>query len=173
MQLAMITTDARDETMHIREIEEQDNRAMEKIIKRSLESFGLNIPGTAYFDPQLGSLEQYYKRIPLAKYWVLVTDQGEIQGGVGIGPFGQNREICELQKLYLSPQAQGKGLSKQLMNVALDFAAAHYRYCYLETFDKLAAANALYVKYGFRPLEQGLEESEHNACDAWYIKELT
>ena len=34
--------------MRIREIKEKDNQTIEKIIKRSLESFNLNIPGTAY-----------------------------------------------------------------------------------------------------------------------------
>lgn len=159
--------------IQIREIEEKDNQAIEQIIKRSLESFDLNIPGTAYYDPQLGSLAQYYKQNPRSKYWVVVTDQDEVVGGVGIGPFGQNPEICELQKLYISPEAQGKGLSKELMNTALDFAAQHYKYCYLETLEKLTTANSLYLKFGFCQLEQGLDESEHNACDAWYIKELT
>lgn len=51
-----------DETLQIREIEEKDNHTMEQIIKRSLESFNLNIPGTAYFDPQLSSLAQFYKQ---------------------------------------------------------------------------------------------------------------
>lgn len=158
--------------MQIREIEEKDNQAIEQIIKRSLESFELNIPGTAYFDPQLGSLAEFYKQQPNSKYWVVVTDKDEVVGGVGIGPFGQNPEVCELQKLYISPTAQGKGLSKELMKVALDFASKHYKYCYLETFEKLKAANSLYLKFGFRQLEHGLEESEHNACDAWYMKEL-
>ena len=47
--------------MRIREMEEKDNQKMEQIIKRSLESFNLDIPGTAYFDPQLSSLAQFYK----------------------------------------------------------------------------------------------------------------
>ncbi|USB33923.1 GNAT family N-acetyltransferase [Paenibacillus sp. YPG26] len=158
--------------MQIREITEQDNQAIEQIIRRSLESFELNIPGTAYFDPQLGSLAEFYKQQINSKYWVVVTDQAEVVGGVGVGRFGQNPDICELQKLYLSPAVQGQGLSKELMRVALDYAAKHYKFCYLETFKKLQAANSLYLKFGFRQLEQGLEESEHNACDAWYMKEL-
>lgn len=35
--------------MEIREIEVKDNQAMAEIIKRSLESFKLDIPGTALF----------------------------------------------------------------------------------------------------------------------------
>lgn len=158
--------------MHIREIEEKDNKVIEQIIKHSLESFHLNIPGTAYFDPQLSSLAQFYKQQSNAKYWVAVNEQGEVVGGVGIAPFGQKTEVCELQKLYIKPEAQGMGLSKQLMGVALDFAREHYTYCYLETSKRLQAANSLYTKLGFRPLERALDGSEHNAMDAWYMKEL-
>ena len=159
--------------MQIREIEEKDNQTMEQIIKRSLESFNLNIPGTAYFDPQLSSLAQFYKQQSNAKYWVAVNEQDEVVGGVGIAPFGQKTGICELQKLYITPEAQGMGLSKELMKVALDFAKEHYTHCYLETLKKLQAANLLYIKLGFQQLERALDGSEHNAMDAWYIKELS
>ncbi len=162
----------RDETVLIREIEEKDNQTIEEIIKTSLESFNLNIPGTAYFDPQLSSLAQFYKEQYNAKYWVAVNDQDEVVGGVGIAPFGQKRGICELQKLYITPEAQGTGLSKQLMNAALDFAKKHYTHCYLETLKKLEVANLLYTKLGFKQLERPLDGSEHGAMDAWYIKEL-
>lgn len=158
--------------MHIREIEEKDNKALEQIIKESLESFELDIPGTAYFDPQLGSLAQFYSQQTNAKYWVLVDEQDRVAGGVGIAPFGSGTGICELQKLYIRPDAQGKGLSKQLMKTALDFAREHYTYCYLETMAKLQTANLLYFKLGFRQLEKPLEGSEHGTMDAWYMKEL-
>jgi putative acetyltransferase len=107
-----------DESMKIREIEETDNQPMEQIIKRSLESFNLNIPGTAYFDPQLSTLAQFYRDTPNAKYWVIVNEQDEVVGGVGIVPFGYETGICELQKLYIKPEVQGLGLSKELMKVA-------------------------------------------------------
>ncbi|MHC0038837.1 GNAT family N-acetyltransferase [Pseudoneobacillus sp. C159] len=158
--------------MQIREIEEKDNQSMEQIIKRSLESFNLDIPGTAYFDPQLSNLAQFYKEQRNAKYWVAVNEQDEVVGGVGIAPFGQMAGICELQKLYIRPEVQGRGLSKGLMNVALDFAKEHYTHCYLETLNKLEVANLLYVKLGFQLLERALDGSDHNAMDAWYIKEL-
>lgn len=159
--------------MFIREIEEKDNQTIEQIIKRSLESFNLNIPGTAYFDPQLSSLAEYYQKLTNAKYWVAVNEENIVVGGVGIAPFGNDDRICELQKLYITPEAQGKGLSKELMNVALGFASEHYTYCYLETLEILQTANILYSKFGFRQLENPLDETEHNACDTWYIKSLS
>src|SRR5699024_8560982 len=115
--------------MEIREIEEKDNKAIEQIIKRSLESFDLDIPGTAYFDPQLGSLAEFYQEQSKANYWVAVNEENEVVGGVGIGPFGQKEGVGELQKLYVTPEAQGRGLAKKLMNIALDFAKEHYTYC--------------------------------------------
>ncbi|RBW68347.1 GNAT family N-acetyltransferase [Bacillus taeanensis] len=159
--------------MQIREIEEKDNKKIEQIIKHSLESFDLNIPGTAYFDPQLSSLAQFYKQQSHAKYWVAVNEQDEVVGGVGIAPFQQKTGICELQKLYITPEAQGMGLSKKLMKTAIDFAKEHYTHCYLETVEKLQTANFLYTKLGFQQLERALDGSEHNAMDAWYIKELS
>ncbi|WP_411343001.1 GNAT family N-acetyltransferase [Paenibacillus sp. WLX1005] len=158
--------------MNIREIQPKDNNAIESIIKRSLESFNLNLPGTAYFDPQLGSLAEYYQQHPNAKYWVAVNDNDEVLGGAGIGPFGANADVCELQKLYLTPAAQGQGIAKQLMQTALTFAAEHYKFCYLETFQSLEAANTLYLKFGFRQLETPFPDTEHGACDAWYVKDL-
>lgn len=158
--------------MRIREIEEKDNEAIETIIKRSLESFGLDIPGTAYYDPQLSNLEKFYKEQANSKYWVAVNERDEVVGGVGIAPFGKHAGVCELQKLYITPKAQGKGLSKELMNVALAFAREHYSRCYLETTQKLKVANQLYLKLGFQQLETSLDGSEHRAMDAWYMKVL-
>lgn len=158
--------------MCIREIEEKDNSKMAEIIKRSLEEFQLDIPGTAYFDPELGRLTQFYQEEPDAKYWVLVNEQDQVVGGVGIAPFNIRKGICELQKLYLSPEAKGKGLAKKLMDTALEFAEKHYTYCYLETMDKMKNANKLYEKYEFDLLKEPISGSDHHTMDAWYIKRL-
>lgn len=159
--------------MQIREIEEKDNPVIEQIIKQSLESFQLNIPGTAYYDPYLGELAQYYEQAARAKYWVAVNEQDVAVGGVGIGSFGNHDQVGELQKLYIASEAQGKGLAKEFMNIALTFAEKHYAYCYLETFEKLSTANRLYEKFGFKQLDAPLEGTEHSACDTWFIKELS
>jgi putative acetyltransferase len=159
--------------MQVREMIERDNKTMEQIIKRSLESFDLNIPGTAYFDPQLSNLAAFYKEQHHAKYWVAVNGDNEVAGGVGIAPFGEKTEICELQKLYVKPEAQGRGLAKMLMKTALDYAEDHYTYCYLETMEKLETANRLYTQLGFQQLEKPLEGSEHGTMNAWYMKKIS
>ena len=158
--------------MKIREIRDTDKKKIEQIIKHSLESFDLDIPGAAYFDPQLGQLAQFYKQQPNARYWVLVNENDEAVGGVGIAPFSQKQDICELQKLYISPESQGLGYSRKLMEFALEFARKHYTYCYLETMNKLEIANLLYSKLGFQQLDKPLDGSEHTTMDTWYIKKL-
>ncbi|MGD7001656.1 GNAT family N-acetyltransferase [Corynebacterium halotolerans] len=157
--------------MIIREMKKEDNARVEAIIKESLKSHGLAIPGSAYFDPQLGELRQYYNRFNHANYWVAEVE-GEVVGGVGIAPYGESGTVCELQKLYLIPEAQGVGLSRKLMDEALSFASRHYEQCYLETMHELEAACILYEKYDFTLLPEPLPGSDHSAMDAWYLKDL-
>ncbi|MFJ6268311.1 GNAT family N-acetyltransferase [Lysinibacillus xylanilyticus] len=157
--------------MIIQEIKKEDNAKVKEIIQDSLKSLGLAVPGSAYFDPQLNDLYQYYNNLKHANYWVVELD-GEVVGGIGIAPFSEQDKVCELQKLYLSPKAQGLGLSKKLMETALSFASKHYEKCYLETMHELKTACILYEKFGFTLLQEPLPGSEHSAMDAWYLKDL-
>lgn len=157
--------------MIIRDMKKEDNPKVKEIIQDSLKSLGLNIPGTAYFDPQLNDLHHYYNSLKHANYWV-VDMEGEVVGGVGIAPFNDHHKVCELQKLYLSPKTQGLGLGKKLMETALSFASTYYEKCYLETTHGLVAACSLYEKYGYTLLDRPLSGSDHSAMDAWYIKNL-
>lgn len=44
----------------IRQIREDDDKALADIIRKNLEKFHLDIPGTVYFDPELNHLSRYY-----------------------------------------------------------------------------------------------------------------
>ncbi|GEQ50318.1 GNAT family N-acetyltransferase [Tetragenococcus koreensis] len=158
--------------MTIRNLQETDNKQLAQLIKTSLASVNLDKPGTAYFDPQLAHLSFFYEQLPHARYWV-IDYQDKIIGGVGIAPLEEISKVCELQKLYVDSNFQGQGLSKKLMEVALDCAAKHYEGCYLETHTTLTNAWHLYEKYGFDRLNQPLIDSEHSAMDLWYYKRLT
>ncbi len=158
--------------MKVRAIERRDNQAVKRVIQSSLKSFGLDVPGTAYFDPQLTNLTEYYEAEPAGAYWVVESNNGEIVACGGYGPFSGDSTICELQKLYVLESAQGQGLSKLLMNLILVTAKEDYHHIYLETTSKLAVANLLYQKYGFLALDQPLAGSEHETMDLWYIRKL-
>lgn len=157
--------------MNIRGIQPQDNAAIEQIIRESLIEFGGDREGLAWADSSLHSLYEFYNKEGKA-YWIL-EDGGEIIGGCGIAPFADSNEVCELQKMYLSKRARGSGVALKLLETALEFAKIHYDKCYLETLQDMQAANRFYKKHGFESLDAPLAGSEHFACDAWYIKDLS
>ncbi|MCR8630143.1 GNAT family N-acetyltransferase [Paenibacillus radicis (ex Xue et al. 2023)] len=156
--------------MLIREIEEQDNKQVEYLIRTCLVEFGANKPGTAWSDPSLGDFYNLYKNEG-SKYWV-VEENKKIVAGCGIGPVMGWPDICELQKMYAFKETRGTGISSELLQVALDYAKQYYEKCYLETLSNMVAANKFYKKNGFIQLEKPLNATEHFACDTWYIKTL-
>ena len=158
--------------MKLRKIKTEDNQQVKALIQRLLTAVGLALPGSAYFDPQLGQLTEYYERLTNASYWVVVNEQNQVVACGGYGPFPGQAKICELQKLYVAEEAQGQGLSKLLLEKILAEAKKEYRQIYLETTRTLAVANALYQKYGFQELREPLAGSEHEAMDRWYLKTL-
>ncbi|MBD3921163.1 GNAT family N-acetyltransferase [Paenibacillus sp. PR3] len=158
--------------MMIRPIQPGDNQDIEAIIRNCLIEFGGNRAGLAWEDESLSHLSDYYHREGRA-YWVALDDSGKMLGGCGIAEFGSlEGGVCELQKMYLLPEARGTGLAPSLLEHALRFAGQHYRTCYLETLQSMQAANRFYVKHGFQALEAPLAGSEHYSCDAWYIRDV-
>ncbi|AWV33693.1 GNAT family N-acetyltransferase [Paenibacillus sp. FSL H7-0716] len=157
--------------MNIRLLQMKDNSSIEKVIRDCLIEFGGNRAGLAWEDDSLHHLSDYYNNSENRAYWV-IEEGGEVLGGCGIAPFGNDDKICELQKMYLSQSIRGNGIAKELLNTALDFAKLHYNQCYLETLQNMHAANRFYMKNGFELLDEPLAGSEHFACDAWYIKNL-
>ena len=156
----------------IRNIQEEDNAALALIIRRSLEDFNANKPGTVYYDPTTDDLFEVFK-MPGSQYFV-AQENNQIIGGAGIYPT-QNLPsgTCELVKLYLHKDARGKGTGKLLMEKC--FAAAiqlGYTKMYLETMPELNIAVPLYEKLGFTYLPAPMGNSGHDGCDIWMIKEL-
>ncbi|MCC3373696.1 GNAT family N-acetyltransferase [Cohnella sp. REN36] len=158
--------------INLRTIQAEDNRGMEAIIRQILIEFGGDRPGLAWEDASLSRLSDFYS-VPGRAYWVAFDESGKLHGGCGIAEFGSPVEkICELQKMYLLPEARGRGIAAELLRTALRFAQRRYQACYLETLQTMQAANRFYAKNGFRRLEAPLGGSEHYACDAWYIREF-
>ena len=153
----------------IREIEPCDNAAVEQVIRSCLIEFGGDHEGTAWADPMLGRFSEVYSTEDSC-YWVACDSSGRVVGGVGIGRLTD--DICELQKMYLLPEARGTGVARSLMEKALGFASKFYKRCYLETLDNMTAAQRFYEKNGFVRVCEPPVVTEHFACDVRYIKEL-
>jgi putative acetyltransferase len=157
--------------MNIRQIQFSDNAPIEQIIRECLIEFGGNRDGLAWADASMNDLYHYYNEADNRAYWI-VEEDGKVLGGCGIAAFAESDQVCELQKMYLTPATRGTGIASELLRTALVFAKLHYKQCYLETLQTMSAANRFYQKQGFTLLAEPLAGSEHFACDAWYIKDL-
>lgn len=158
----------------IRPIEAKDNQAVQKIVQDSLAKVGLDIPGTAYFDPELGTLFEHYQQEPKGEYWVVEdTKIKEVVGGIGIGTFGNYKKVAEIQKYYLIEEYQNQGIGRLLFEEAFAFCKEmDYDSIYLETMDKLFKANRVYEHYGFELMDAPLNGSEHGLMNRWYMKNI-
>lgn len=157
--------------MHLRAIESKDNHATAELVRAVLTEYGANRPGFAWQDPSLDSLYEAYD-VDKSAYYVLEDENGAIVGAGGYAPFNCELKDCaELQKMYLYPQARGKGWGRQLIEHLLQqMQQTGYRHCYLETLASMREAVRLYEKQGFQCLSQPLGDSGHNACDQWYLR---
>lgn len=157
----------------IRPITAADDTEIARIIRENLKAFHLDIPGTAYFDPELDCLSAYYNAKPGKRmYYIAAADDGTVIGGVGAAEFAGFDNCAEIQKLYLTDTAKGKGLGKRLMQEVERFAAnAGYGALYLETHTILEAAIGLYEKLGFKRIEKPAAVL-HGTMNLFYLKRI-
>lgn len=158
--------------IRIRPIRQSDNIDLAKVIRKSLEEYGENKPGTVYTDPTTDDLYSLF-RDPRSFYFV-AEDEGKIIGGCGIFPTkGLPEGYGELVKLYLDKNYRGLGLGKLLMEKCFDASKElSYSHLYLESIPALNQAVYLYEKMGFEKIDHRIGDSGHFACDLWMVKEL-
>lgn len=159
-------------TIIIREIQPQDNQQIEQIIRDCFHEFKIPLEGTAYSDIETTKMFESYQNSNEV-YYVIDAD-GEVLGGGGIKPLKDfETKICEIQKMYLSPDIRGKGFGKQLFEKCLDAAKnLGYKQCYIESASQLKAAIHIYESYGFKYLPGALGNTGHYSCGVWMIKDL-
>ena len=160
------------EEASIRTIAREDNAAIAVIIRATLKEFGVDKPGTVYYDETTDALFQLFQT-PGSVYYVL--EQGStIVGGGGIFPSpGLAEGTCELVKMYLAKEVRGLGYGKILIQKSLDWAKnAGYRQVYLETMPELKQALSVYEKFGFRYIDAPMGNTGHFGCDLWMLKQL-
>ena len=158
--------------MTLRPIRKDDNPVIATIIRAVLTEFKANKPGTVYFDPTTDDLFSLFVT-PDSAYFILEVD-GKRVGGSGVFPTsGLPDSTCELVKLYLLPEARGKGLGKKLIEKCFEIARElGFKQMYLETMPELKMAVGLYEHCGFEYLTGPLGQSGHFGCDLWMLKKL-
>lgn len=80
--------------------------------------------------------------------WIAIADD-DVVGSVALRDLGDG--AVELKRMYLRPAERGRGLGKQLLAVALDWARANgAQSVRLDTSERMVAAQRLYEAYGFK-----------------------
>ena len=155
----------------IREISPADNTEVAVVIRKVLIEMGVPKVGTAYEDKSLDDMYSYYDH-PAMKYFVVIEND-KIIGSAGIGPLPGEPEVCELQKMYFLPEARGRGIGAEMMQICLNYAKeAGYKKCYLETMPYMEHARKLYARTGFQPLNGPMGNTGHYNCSVWMIRSL-
>jgi len=115
------------------------------LVSNVLADYGL-IVNPEKTDKDISDLDRYYFE---NNGWFAVIDDGvRIIGSYGI--FKISNRVCELRKMYLLPEFQGRGLGRSMMEDALKQARElGYVEMVLETNTLLDKAIQLYSKFGF------------------------
>lgn len=136
--------------MKLRPLEKSDEADLEKIIAAVYEEFDYSDEIRRDNLKNIKNLYEIYNSDTKSRYWV-VEDDDKVLGGGGLKDFSSVLDgYAEIQKLYLSPAARGKGYGKLILDrLLVDAKELGFKSIYLETVDRMQAAINLYKKYGF------------------------
>ena len=82
----------------------------------------------------------------------IARGDGKAAGCKAFHPMKNGRD-CEFKRLFTRPEFRGQHVGKALFARALaDAAALGYEHAYLDTLQRLEAANVMYEKFGFRKI---------------------
>jgi len=160
-------------TIILREIEPQDNKQLELVIRAAFHEYDLPLEGTAYEDDETPRMFESYQKDN--EVYFIIEEDGVVQGGAGIKKLNnfEGDTVCELQKMYFAPVVRGKGYGRKLFQKCLDAAKEMgYKTCYLESASQLKEAINMYESFKFTHLEGPLGETGHYSCGVWMTKDL-
>jgi putative acetyltransferase len=155
---SMTEADFRPVAEIIASVKRQEFRAAEDfaaLVEESIAGFrgSTLLPGSAFF---------------------IANRNGQVVGSGGVAPSRQlPPKICELQSVFLTAEARGRGIGEAIVRNCLTIARElGYRQCYLETLASMTAAQKVYAKCGFRSLPRSLKARSPAYLEHWMLIDL-
>jgi putative acetyltransferase len=158
--------------MDIRVITPQDNKAIAEVVRSVMTEFGADPATTILGDPQLDHMFENYQDKDSVYY--IVESEGKVVGGAGIKHLdGSKENICELQRMFLLPEARGKGIGRKLMELCITKARDfNYDQIYLESLSSMKEAILLYQMSGFIRINKPMGNTGHGGCNVFMAMNL-
>jgi|TARA_B100001248_G_scaffold97625_1_gene72498 putative acetyltransferase len=158
--------------MLIRPINESDNKHISVILREVLIEMDIPRIGSAYEDPEINNMYESYQSN--RSIYFVVEENNKILGGAGVNQLKNGDiNICELQKMYFHKSIRGRGIGDKMIELCLNFAVeSNYKKCYIETMPNMVDAQKLYIKKGFKYIDNPLGNTGHTACPIWMLKNL-
>ncbi|MBI4869750.1 MAG: GNAT family N-acetyltransferase [Candidatus Wallbacteria bacterium] len=138
--------------------------------------FGRTGTGCSCNDPEMEALASAYQQADRF-FLALLGPAGNLVGTAGVAPLEGaplEQRVCELRKMYFTPEVRGLGLGRWLLEQCLAGARRlGYRRVYLETCEGMHAAIRLYQRNGFRRLDGPMGSTGHSgACNLYFAIDL-
>lgn len=100
-----------------------------------------------------GTIQKIFNE-PASGMWLAYTDNAVV-GCVVLRPLDPIPDAAECKRLYVRPQARGHRVADKLMDALEDFARdTGMKWIYLDTYDDLKPAIALYERRGYERCER-------------------
>lgn len=153
--------------INVRLATNQDRERITALVFGILAEYGLQ-PDVESSESDLKDIEETY--LKSGGIFELIEDKrGNLLGTIGLCPLDES--TCKLRKMYLVPEARGRGLGRHMLERAIDHAKRlGFEIIILETVSVMKEAIRLYTRRGFQPIRQ---ESVSPRCDQVYFLDLT
>lgn len=152
--------------MQIRPVAASDVPAVVALITDVLAEFGLMFGDGTPTDDEVRALPSSYEARGGA-FWV-ATDDNELLGTCGVFPVAA--QTFELRKMYLSPAARGRGVGRQLLDVAVTWVGTRgAKQLVLDTTEQMKRAIAFYEANGFVRDDAQIRGAR---CSRGYVRKL-
>lgn len=149
---------------NLRRATNEDRVAIMLLVAESLAEFGMR-PDPATSEADLTDLEATYD----ASGGIFLIAEREGLVGTG-GLILLDERTAKIRKMYVRADLRGQGIGSAILKRLIEEAKARGRTrVVLETMSPMVAAQAMYERYGFQPVEG---EAESPRCDRLYALEL-